>query len=98
LPIPEGFFAEAMERLRNKFLNVPVDAVLPPASVAAQQVAVEQKDKARVALEEAGTEDTDQKSAATEESPAALPDSNARKNNNLTPFDVLCGRVRASSL
>ena len=38
-----------MERLRNKFLSVPVDAVLYPASEPAQRLAKEQKDKARVA-------------------------------------------------
>jgi hypothetical protein len=50
LPIPEGYFPEAMDRLRNRFLAVPVDAVLHPASDAAQQVAKEQGNKARVAL------------------------------------------------
>jgi uncharacterized membrane protein YeaQ/YmgE (transglycosylase-associated protein family) len=49
LPIPEGYFSQAMDRLRNRFLNVPVDAVLHPASDAAQQAAKEQKDKATVA-------------------------------------------------
>jgi hypothetical protein len=39
-----------MERLRNRFLNVPVDAVLHGASDSAQQVAKEQKDKAVVAF------------------------------------------------
>src|SRR5262249_48694178 len=53
LPIPEGYFPQAMERLRNKFLNVPVDAVLHPASDFAQQAATEQKDKAASAQEEA---------------------------------------------
>ena len=52
LPIPKGYFSSAMERLRNKFLNVPVDAVLHTASDSAQQVAKEQKDKATVALRE----------------------------------------------
>jgi hypothetical protein len=47
LKIPEAsFFSSQMERLRDKFLNVPVDAVLHTASVSAQQVAKEQKDKA----------------------------------------------------
>jgi tetratricopeptide (TPR) repeat protein len=47
LKVPEAsFFASQMERLRDKYLNVPVDAVLHPASVSAQQVAKEQKDKA----------------------------------------------------
>jgi TIR domain len=52
LPIPEGYFPQAMERLRTRFLNVPVDAELHPASDSAQQVAKEQKDKATAALEE----------------------------------------------
>jgi hypothetical protein len=50
ISIPAGFFQEAMGRLRNKFLNVPVDAVLHPASDSAQQAAKEQKDKATMAL------------------------------------------------
>jgi hypothetical protein len=50
LEIPKGYFSPAMERLRNKFLNVPVDAVLHEASDSAQQAATEQKDKAARAL------------------------------------------------
>jgi Uncharacterized protein conserved in bacteria (DUF2252)/TIR domain len=50
LPIPEGYFPEAMERLRNKFLSISLDTVLHPASDSAQQVAKEQKDKATMAL------------------------------------------------
>jgi hypothetical protein len=46
LDIPRAYFQQAMERLRDKFLNVPVDALLLPASDSAQQVAKEQKDKA----------------------------------------------------
>jgi hypothetical protein len=52
LEIPKGYFFPAMDRLRNKFLNVSVDAVLHPASDSAQQVAKEQKDKATIALGE----------------------------------------------
>ena len=47
LEIPKArYFSSEMERLRNKFLNVSVDAVLHPASDPAQQAATEQKDKA----------------------------------------------------
>jgi hypothetical protein len=53
LPIPKGYFPPAMERLRNNFLNVPVDAVLHPASDSAEQVAKEQKDKATMVLGQA---------------------------------------------
>src|SRR5262249_37706838 len=53
LPIPKGYFAPAMERLRNKFLSFSLDTVLHPASDSAQQVAKEQKDKATMALADA---------------------------------------------
>jgi tetratricopeptide (TPR) repeat protein len=43
LPVPVEFFAEAMDRLRTKFLNVPLEAVLHPASPAAvEAVRIEQ--------------------------------------------------------
>src|SRR5262245_30147677 len=45
LQIPESFFPQAMERLRNKFLSVSLDTVLHPASLLAQQVVKEQKDR-----------------------------------------------------
>jgi V8-like Glu-specific endopeptidase len=51
LRIPEGYFSPAMERLR-KFLNVPLDTVLHPASLTALVAATEQKDKAARALAE----------------------------------------------
>jgi hypothetical protein len=38
LRIPEGYFSPAMERLRNRFLNVPVDAVLHSATPSALAV------------------------------------------------------------
>ena len=47
LEIPKArFFSPAMERLRNKFLNVRVDAVLHPASDSAQVLVKQQKIKA----------------------------------------------------
>jgi hypothetical protein len=46
LDIPDNYFTEAMERLRSRFLNMPVDAVLHSASVSAQKEATEQSDKA----------------------------------------------------
>jgi hypothetical protein len=51
LEIPKAkFFSSEMERLRSKFLNVEVDAILRPASDSAQRIAKEQKDKAAIAL------------------------------------------------
>lgn len=38
LKVPADFFMEAMERLRQKFLNVPLKAVLHPASPSARRV------------------------------------------------------------
>jgi|HubBroStandDraft_6_1064221.scaffolds.fasta_scaffold427319_2 hypothetical protein len=39
LRVPAEYFDEAMERLRTKFLNVPLDMVLHPASVLAVRAA-----------------------------------------------------------
>jgi tetratricopeptide (TPR) repeat protein len=43
LSVPMEYFAAAMEKLREKFLNVPLEAVLHPASGAAQRAAKEQQ-------------------------------------------------------
>src|ERR1035441_3210365 len=43
LSIPPEYFLEAMERLRGRYLNVPLTAVLHPASLPAQRAATEQK-------------------------------------------------------
>ena len=47
--IPADYFLEAMGRLRERYLNVPLDAVLHPASVAARQAATDQKEAAAMA-------------------------------------------------
>ena len=39
LNIPSDYFFEAMEKLRKKFLDVPLEAVLQPASLDAQRAA-----------------------------------------------------------
>ena len=49
LPIPPAYFMEAMERLRTRFLNVPLKSVQHPASASAQQAATEQKAAAKAA-------------------------------------------------
>ena len=49
LHIPTGFFDEAMERLRTKFLNVPLTSVLHPASSFAQRAATKQNAAAQAA-------------------------------------------------
>jgi tetratricopeptide (TPR) repeat protein len=42
LSVPPAYFPEAMGRLRDQYLNVPLDAVLQPASLAARQAATEE--------------------------------------------------------
>jgi tetratricopeptide (TPR) repeat protein len=49
LSIPPDYFDEAMGRLRIRFLNVPLTAVLHPASSTAQRAATQQKMAADVA-------------------------------------------------
>jgi hypothetical protein len=49
LSIPPEYFLEAMERLRGRYLNVQLTAVLHPASLSAQRAATEQKAAAEAA-------------------------------------------------
>jgi tetratricopeptide (TPR) repeat protein len=49
LNVPADYFLEAMGRLRDRFLNIPVDAVPQPASLTARQAAVDQKQEAEAA-------------------------------------------------
>jgi tetratricopeptide (TPR) repeat protein len=49
LSIPPEYFLEAMERLRGRYLNIPLASVLHPASPFAQQAAAEQKEAAGAA-------------------------------------------------
>ena len=49
LRIPPDYFDAGMERLRTKFLNVPLTAVLHPSSASAQQAADEQQAAANAA-------------------------------------------------
>jgi hypothetical protein len=49
LSVPPEYFPEAMEKLRSKYLNVPLASVLHPASPFAQRAAAEQKHAAGAA-------------------------------------------------
>jgi tetratricopeptide (TPR) repeat protein len=49
LSIPPEYFLEAMGRLRDRYLNVPLTGVLHPASLSARRAAKEQKAAANVA-------------------------------------------------
>jgi tetratricopeptide (TPR) repeat protein len=47
--VPQAYFNAAMELLRSRYLNVPLTAVLHPASLIAQGAAIEQKAAANAA-------------------------------------------------
>ena len=49
LQVPSGYFDAAMEKVRTKYLNVPLDAVLHPTSPSAQQVTENQQEAASAA-------------------------------------------------
>lgn len=50
LDIPSGYFMEAMERLRGKYLNVPLSAVIQPVSTEVRKVVKEEQVAANNAL------------------------------------------------
>ncbi len=50
LTVSAEYFLAAMERLRNRFLNIPLDAVLHAPSVSARRAAAKQKEVATIAL------------------------------------------------
>lgn len=49
LNVPADFFDESMDRLRNRFLNVPLDAVLHSSSTIARQAAEKEQVAANIA-------------------------------------------------
>lgn len=52
LDIPSGYFMEAMERLRSRYLNVPLNAVIHPVSTQVRRKVNEEKVAANKALRE----------------------------------------------
>ena len=49
LEVPVAYFPEAMARLRDKYLNVPLEAVIHPASAAAEQAVTRDQAAANLA-------------------------------------------------
>ena len=49
LPVPAPYFTEAMARLRERYLNVPLQAVLHPNSAATRELALQQQYAATLA-------------------------------------------------
>jgi hypothetical protein len=52
LDVPAGYFTEAMERLCEKYLNIPLDAVIHPVSTEVRKVVEDEQIAANQALEE----------------------------------------------
>jgi len=82
LSVPHGYFDDAMERLRSKYLAVATDAVLHPPSEHAQRVAEQQQAAAKQALGEPLAADADVAPASPKprkprvrKAPAAEPES-----------------------
>jgi hypothetical protein len=96
LPVPKTYFSSAMERLR-KFLSVPVDAVLHPASDSAQQVAREQKEKATTGARREQPAAVVQESRETEEPAAVVGGSRETKQLPLLEADRERPSLAASS-
>ncbi|MBE0683383.1 MAG: SUMF1/EgtB/PvdO family nonheme iron enzyme [Anaerolineales bacterium] len=55
--VHQDYFLEAMERLRNKFLNVPLNAILHPVSTEVREVVLEEQRAANKAAKEARREE-----------------------------------------
>ncbi|MDQ3007542.1 MAG: SUMF1/EgtB/PvdO family nonheme iron enzyme [Chloroflexota bacterium] len=69
LDIPSGYFMEAMERLRRRYLNIPLEAVTHPVSTEVRKVVQEEQVAADKALEQK-KEDIEELIKPAEEKPA----------------------------
>ena len=52
LEVPPGYFLEAMERLRTRYLNIPLNAVIRPVPTQVRKVVQETQEAANKAVEE----------------------------------------------
>ena len=100
LVIPAQYFMEAMGRLSDRFLNVPLDAVLHPVSPSVQLVATDQKSAATIASAVTRQELTAQEwferglSASTPEEKIHLFTEALRLDSGLAPAFTLRGYAR----
>ena len=69
LDIPSGYFMEAMERLRRRYLNIPLEAVTHPVSTEVRKVVQEEQVAADKALEQK-KDDIEELIKPAEEKPA----------------------------
>src|ERR1700683_1520009 len=76
LEVPAAYFSEAVRRLRDDYLSVPLNAVLLPPSVAAQQAAKDEQQAASTAPAVAKTELAELDAIVRPPSPAQPIDKN----------------------
>lgn len=84
LDIPSGYFIEAMERLRSRYLNVPLNAVIHPVSTEVRKVVQEEQVAADKALEQK-KEDIEELVKPIEEKHVELIPAQIRKANDSPP-------------
>ena len=95
LDIPSGYFMEAMERLRRRYLNIPLEAVTHPVSTEVRMVVQEEQVAADKALEQK-KEDIEELIKPAEEKPGGpkqaqitnatpLPFGNGSREDGKTP-------------
>ena len=84
LDIPSGYFMEAMERLRHRYLNVPLNAVIHPVPTEVRKVVQEEQVAAEKALEEK-KEDIEELVKPAEEKPVEPKQAQIRKAT-VSPF------------
>ena len=84
LDIPSGYFMEAMERLRRRYLNIPLEAVTHPVSTQVRKVVQEEQIAADKALEQ-NKDDIDELIKPAEEKPVGPKQPQITKSTPL-PF------------
>lgn len=84
LDIPSGYFMEAMERLRRRYLNIPLEAVTHPVSTEVRKVVQEEQVAADKALEQK-KDDIEELIKPAEEKPSVLKQAPVTKASPL-PF------------
>lgn len=78
LDVPAGYFLEAMERLRSRYLNVPLNAVLHPVPTEVRKVVKEEQVAADKALVQQ-KEDIKELVKPAEEKRSAIPHSKSKR-------------------
>ena len=83
LEVPPGYFLEAMERLRTRYLNIPLNAVIRPVPTQVRKVVQETQEAANKAVEEQ-KEDLEKLARPAEEEKAS-PSVKIGKKTGISP-------------